>query len=267
MTYQTTPQNLASVRLGSAKIEVGTSSADLQDLGLVTKLEFKEKFKQVELKPDNSVSIIKGVMEHVCDISFEMWELDLTKLALLRGGMDSIGSQSSSPVSITDEPHKLLGTNIAWLDHSNGSGTEVSSIVVTDASSNAAVRNTDYVIVVGTDGRTGIARVSGSSVISDGEGVLVDYTYTPYANKTMGSGGLNTLDGRYIRLTNINSAGKKFQIDVYKARVTGGLDMSYPADDDDKALTSKIEMEGIYDTTRTVGDMLYKITDEQGVSA
>lgn len=265
VTYQTTPQNLSAVRFGSGKIEIGTSSADLQDLGLVMSVDFKEDFKQIELKPDNSVKIIRGINEHVCKLSFEMLELDLTKLTLLRGGLDSTGSQAASPTSVTDEPHTLTGTKIAWLDHANGNGTEVSTIVVTDATGNAAVRNTDYVVVVGTDGRTGVARVSNSTAIDDGEGILVDYSYTPFANKTMSTGGLGTFDSRYVRITNINSAGKKFQIDIYKAKVTGGLDMSYSADDDDAPLKSKIEMEGIYDITRTAGDQLYKITDEQGV--
>ena len=173
-TYQTVAKNLAAVRFGSAKIEIGTSTADLQDLGMVTSVQFAESFTPVELKPDNAVKYTKAIKEHVCKLSFEMWELDLTKLALLRGGIDTSDSTAAVSVSVSNEPHTLNGTDIAWLAHANGDGTEVSAIVVTDA-----VRNADYVIVVGTDGRTGIARVAASSVISDAEGVLVDYAYLP----------------------------------------------------------------------------------------
>lgn len=264
-TYQTDAQNEDAIRFGSAKIEIGTSTSDLQDIGLVTGIAIKEDYTLVELKADNAAPITKGNKEHTVTLSFEMWELDLTKLALIRGGLDSSGSQAASPVTVTNEAHTLDDTDIAWLTHANGDGSEVGSIVVTDASSNAAVRNTDYVIVVGPDGRTGIARVAGSTVLSDGEGALVDYSYTPLANKTMSSGGLSTIASRYVRVTNINSAGKKFQIDIYKAKVVGGLDFSYPADDGDEPLKPKIEMKGEYDTTRTAGDQLFKITDEQGV--
>jgi len=263
--YQTEAQNLASVRFGAAKIELGTSSADIQDLGMATSIQFAESFVPVELKPDNAVKYFKAIKDHVCKLSFEMWELDLTKVALLRGGLDTTGSTAADPVAVTDEAHTLNDTDVAWLDYANGDGSEVDSIVVTDASANAAVRNTDYVIVVATDGRTGIARVSGSTVIDDGEGVLVDYSYTPLANKTMSTGGLNTIADRYFRVTNIDENGKKFQIDIYKAKITGGLDFSYPADDGEEPLKPKIEVEGTYDTTRTAGDQLFKITDEQGV--
>ena len=264
-TYQTEAQNLAAVRFGSAKIEIGTSASDLQDLGMVTSVQFAESFTPVELKPDNAVKYTKAIREHVCKLSFEMWELDLTKLALLRGGIDTSDSTEAVSVSVSNEPHTLNDTDIVWLDYANGDGTEVNTIVVTDASATEAVRNTDYVIVVGTDGRTGIARVADSSEISDGEGVLVDYAYVPLANKTMSTGGLNTIADRYFRVTNINSAGKTFQIDIYKAKITGGLDFSYPADDGDDPLKPKIEVEGTYDITRVAGDQLFMITDEQGV--
>lgn len=263
--YQTTPQNLKAVHLGSGKIEIGTSSADAQDLGLAGNISFKEDFTPISLEPDNSVEIIKGIGKHTCKLSFEMWELDPTKLALLRGGIDTVGSTEAAPVSVTNETHTLTGTSIVWLDHANGDGSEVGSVTVKDVGSNAASRNTDYVIVVGTDGRTGIARVAASTVIASGEGVLVNYTYTPSANKTRSTGGLDTFDSRYVRVTNINSQGKKYQLEIYKARITGGLDMSFPADKEGKPITSKIEMEGILDPTRTAGDQLYKETDEQSV--
>ena len=263
-TYQTEAQNLAAVRFGSAKIEIGTSSEYLKDLGMVTSVQFTEAFTPVKLKPDNAVEYYKAIKEHTCKLSFEMWELDLTNVALLRGGLDTLDTNDASTISIEDEAHVLNGTDIVWLNHANGDGTEVESIVVTDAAGNAAARNTDYVIVVGSNGRTGIARVADSDVILDDKGVLVDYAYTPLANKTMSTGGLNTIDDLYIRVTNINSARKKFQIDIYKAKITGGLDFSYPADDGDDPLKPKIEVEGTYDTTRAEGDQLFMITDEQG---
>ena len=263
-TYQTTAQDEDTIRFGSAKIEVGTSSADLQDLGLVSGVAIKEDYTLVELKADNGAPITKGNKEHTVSLSFEMWELDLTKLALIRGGLDSTGSVAATPVTVTNEALTLTGTTAKKLAFKNGDGSEVGSIVVTDASSNAAVRNTDYVVSVDSAGYTTIARVAASTVIGTGEGVLVDYSYTPLANKTMSSGGLSTIAARYVRVTNINSAGKKFQIDIYKAKVVGGLDFSYPADDGDEPLKPKIEMKGEYDTTRTAGDQLFKITDEQG---
>jgi hypothetical protein len=263
-TYQTTVQDADTIRFGSAKIEIGTSASDLQDFGLVTSVSFKEESSPIELKPDNAVKIWRGIKDHTCTLSFEMWEIDLTKLALLRGGVDSTGTVAGTPATSTNETHVLTGIKGCRLDNKNGDGTLVTISAATDAAGTTAVLNTDYIKYLDPDGYTCVARVSTSTVITDGDSIKVTYAYTPNASKSMSTGGLSTIADRYIRVTNVNAAGKKFQIDIYKAKAKGGLDFSYTADDGDEPLKPKIEIEGVYDTSRTAGDQLFKITDEQG---
>lgn len=264
-TYQTTVQKPTTIRFGSAKVEVGDAVDDLTNIGVATSIEFSEEFEVVVFKPDNGPEIQGPVKDHTATAKFEMWEIDLEKLALIRGGMDLISVVAGTPVSVTDEPHTLTGTGFVRLNHRMGNGTEVGTIVVTDAATNAAVRNTDYVIAVDSAGFTCIGRVAASTVITSGEGILVDYSYTPNASVKFSSGGLNTINPRVVRLTNTNAAGKVFRVTVYAAKNQGGIELALPADDGDEPLKPNMELKGVIDPTRTAGDQLFEIYDEQGV--
>ena len=265
MTYQTTVQNSKTIRFGSAKIEVGETVGSLVDLGIASDVEIKEEFEEIKLEPDNAAPIVLGINTQSVTTAFDLWETNLTNLNLIRGGIDTLGSVAGDPVSVTTEAHTLTGTSFVRLNNKNGAGTEVGSIVVTDSVSGACVRNTDYIIAIDPAGYTCIARVSGSSVISDGEAVNVAYSYTPYASATLSSGGKTTISPRVVRLTNLNALGKKFEITVYKATPTGGIELKLPGDDSADPLKTSIELQAYCDTTRTAGDQLYKIVDEQGV--
>lgn len=262
---QTTVQNSGAIRFGSGKLEVGTSIATLVNIGAVRNAVFKEEWEDVEVKSDNAGVVKVGIKEHVAYIECDMMEVVLANLNTLRGGLDTYATVAGTPVAVTNEAHTLTDTGFVRLDHKNGDGTEVSSIVVTDASSNAAVRNIDYVIAVDSAGYTCIARVDGSSVISDGEGVLVDYSYTPNSAVTLKSGGKTTISDRVVRITNTDENGKIFRITLYKATVNEGQNIEFPADDGDDPAMPHMKMKGVLDVTRTAGDQLFEIYDEQGV--
>ena len=270
---QTTPQLLNSVTMGSAKIEMRAygSTGAYTDLGLASGIEFTETITPAEIKADNASPITVDLQEHSATVKFDMLEQDLAKIYALRGGsggLDTYATQAAEAVTVTNEPHTLTGTQMVALDYANGDGSEVGSIVVTDASSNAAVRNTDYVIATGADGKTYIGRVAASTVISTGEGVLVDYSYTPLANKSLSSGGKSTIGYLEVKLTNlknISGTNKAKTITVYKVQVRTGLDYKFPAGDSTDPLSYPVELKGYDDATRAAGDQLYKIVDEQGV--
>lgn len=266
-TYQTSAQHSETIRFGSAKIEVGETEEHLTNLGLATGVKFTEEYTPVVLKPDNAPEIVVGVKDHSATVEFEMWEVNLTNLNLIRGGIDTLDSVVGSATPVSEETHTLTDTNFVRLAHKNGDGSEVTSIVVKKAADTTAGRNTDYVVAVDEEGYTCIARVADSAVIANGDSVKVNYTYTPNAATTLSSGGKNTVSARVVRLTNTNAAGKKFEITVYAAKNQGGIELALPADDGDEPLKPTITLKGICDTTREAGDQLFKIVDEQGVSA
>jgi hypothetical protein len=262
---QTTVQKPGAIRFGSGKLEVGTSVGTLVDIGAIRNAVFKEEWEDVEVKSDNAGVVKVGIKEHVAYIECDVMEVDLSKLNIIRGGLDTYATVAGTAVDVENEAHTLTGTASVRLNNRNGAGTEVASIVVTDASSNAAVRNTDYVIAVDSAGYTTIARVSGSSVISTGEGVLVDYTYTPNSAVTLTSGGKTAISDRVVRITNTDENGKKFQITIYKATVNEGQNIEFPADDGDDPAMPHLKMKGVLDVSRTAPDQLFGIYDEQGV--
>lgn len=265
VTYQTAAQNSASIRFGSAKVEVGATVGSLVNLGLATGIEFTEESEQIVLKPDNAPEIVVGVKNHTATVKFEMWELDLANLNLIRGGIDTYAATDTTPVAVTAEAHTLTGVAGVRLNYKNGDNSIVTISAATDTAGTTAVANTDYVAYVDSAGYTCVARVAASTVITSGDGIKVTYTYTPLSAKTLSTGGLNTIAARVVRLTNTNGAGKVFRITVYAAKNSGGINLQLPADDADDPLKPTIELRGVVDTTRTAGDQLFEIYDEQGV--
>lgn len=265
--YQTAPQHSNTIRYGSAKVEIGADVASLVNFGMAEGIEFSEKYTPRILKPDNGPQIQYGTKEHTATVKFDLWEINLANLAIVRGGIDTVSSVAGSSTSVTDEPHVLTGIVAARLDHKNGAGTIVTSITVENAGGTAAVQNTDYTLFLDEEGYTCIARVSASTVLTSGGTANVSYTYVPYASTSLKTGGLDSVSPRVVRLTNTNPAGKIFRITVYAAENQGGIEIKLPADDDDKTWTTPVELQGRFDTTRTAGDQLFEIYDEQGVTA
>jgi hypothetical protein len=265
MGYQTSVKHTNSIHFGSVKIEAGATEGTLVDLGLAANTEFNEEYDNIYLISDNGPKILKGRKNHVANVKFDMIELYMDNIASLRGGADTKTPVAASPVTVTDELHTLTGVNSARLLNKNGANTIVTSITVKDSADGSCILNTDYVISVDPAGYTTIARVSGSTTITTGEQVKVSYTYTPNASVTLSTGGLQTITPQLVRLTNTDVNGKVFQITVYKATNQKGITLKFPADDSDKNLVLPFELKGEIDSTRTAGDQLFKILDEQGV--
>ena len=268
VSYQTSAQKTNSIRFGSAKIEVGETVEDLIDIGLATSVEFTEEYEPITLKPDNGPEIVVGIKEHTATVKFEMWELDLENLALIRGGIDLyvpyVPVNGTAETAIAEE-HVLTGVEGVRLNFKNGDGTLVTISEATDADGTPVDQNTDYIAYLDSAGYTCIARVSESTDLKTGDTIKVTYEYTPAESIKLSTGGLDTVNPRVVRLTNKNSAGKIFQITVYAAKNQGGIELQLPADDADEPLKPTIELRGIVDPTRAAGDQLFEIYDEQGV--
>jgi len=263
-TYQTTIKDGNQIRFGSAKVEVGASVGALVDLGAAADVKFEEKFDVVYIVPDNAPKKQIAIKDHEASVSFSMMEVDLSALNTIRGGMDTYDTVDGTLATATAEAHTLTGVNGVRLNFKNGDGTLVTISAATDTAGTTAVPNTDYVSYLDAEGYTCVARVSNSAVITDGDGIKVTYSYTPSTSRSLSTGGLNTITPRVVRLTNTNAAGKKFEITVYSATSEGGIKLEFPADDGDKPMMPEITLTGIVDATRTAGDQLFKIVDEQG---
>jgi hypothetical protein len=268
MKAQTTVQNSDALRWGSAKFEAALKSdgfGSLQDLGALRNIKVVESWEDVVVSSDNAGRVLKSLKNQKLTITAEWLEPEFSKLDMLRGGdLDTYDTVSDTPVSITDEAVVLNDTDSVRLLYKNADNTEVDSIVVTQAGDPCA-RNTDYVIGVDSEGYTIIARIDGSAVIEDGSTVLVDYDYTPASSKTFKTGGYRTISPIVIRLTNEDEDSNGLVADIYEAYISAGLDLSYKSDDADDVNVLPLSFEAICDETRSVGDQLWAITDEQAV--
>lgn len=267
MVHQNTVQNSNTIRFGSGKLEVGADVGSLVNLGAMRGIKFSEEFDVVEIETDNTAPITVGIKNHTASVEGELVEINLTNLNTIRGGIDTLTNVATTPVAVTNEAHTLSGIIGARLDHKNGAGTIVTSITVTDSDDNAAVQNTDYVLYLDSEGYTCIARVAASTVITDGDGVKVDYTYTPNSAVMLSSGGKTTITAKVVRITNTNEDGDDFRITVYSAKNQKGIELELQGDDSDDVATVAISLKGVCDSSRTAGDQLFEIYDEQGVSA
>lgn len=265
MVYQTSVQQTNSIHFGSAKVEAGATVGALVNIGLAEGIEFDESFELIYLVPDNGARIAKGRKNHRATVKFNMMELYMDNIALLRGGADTKTPVAGSSTPVVDERHVLTGTTGCRFNYKNGANTICTSISVKNAAGDSAVLNTDYVLYMDASGYTCIARVSGSTTIPSADNVKVSYTYVPNASVELSSGGLTTITPQIVRLTNVDAAGKKFEITVYSAVSQKGINLKFPSDDSEKSLVIPFELTGEVDITRTAGDQLFKIVDEQGV--
>lgn len=267
MVNQTTPQNVNAVRFGSAKMEIGATLAALQDMGALRNVKFIENFAPFTVKSDNAGEVMAGVADQSMLITADWLEPDLAKLNTLRGGIDTYSTTAGSSTPVTDEAVILSGYIFSRVANRDAAGAMPTGIVVSSAISGGGtnyVLGTDYYVALDPSGYLAIARKNGGS-ITDGQTVYVDYTYTAAASKTLKSGGKRKMNYIAAKLTNTNEAGKKLYLYLYRCQVTTGMQFTYVKDDGTEVAAMPISIKATLDVTRTAGDQLYNLTDEQGV--
>ncbi len=261
--FQTTVQEAKTLRFGSGKLEIGDDIGTLVNLGIMTDIVFEETFDRIVVTPDNGPKVTIGIRNHEASIQGNLLEVNLSNLNLIRGGIDNYETVTAAPVTVTNEAVVLNGTNFVRLANKNGNKTEVTAITVTNtAGAVTYARNTDYVMAVDSQGFTCIARIAGGT-ITDKQTVHVDYTYTPAAAKKLTSGGKYAIEPKVVRITNTNDDNKEFRVTIYKAENAGGIKLELQSDHEGEVIPTPISLVGTVDTTRTAGDQLFEIYDEQ----
>ena len=91
----------------------------------------------------------------------------------------------------------------------------------------------------------------------------LDTVTSAAGSDTFKTGGKTDIGYVSVRLTNTNAAGKTYQVTVYKAQVTKGLEQAFSADTDLAAAATPLEFTGVQDLTKTEGEQLFKIVDMQ----
>ena len=155
---------------------------------------------------------------------------------------------SSSTVSVTDEAVTLSGTHSAgdWVSLDYGRDG-ISSVTITSSDgATTYTENTDYVVDY-EDGR--VSRLSGGA-ITDGQSVLVDYTYNTETGYKITIPTDIKSSTFTVRLSHETMAGKTITIKLWKASVTSDIDWGF---DLETASEIPIEFTALKDSTNGVG--------------
>lgn len=111
---QTTIQKVNTLRFGSAKVEISPDGQDWIDLGVANGIGFEEKFDLVEIYADNGGLVKTLVKGQECTVKFNLLEVDLEVLSILRDGLDVYDDETKTLTSggnITINPHSVRLTN------------------------------------------------------------------------------------------------------------------------------------------------------------
>lgn len=261
---QTTVQHPETIRFGSGRLEIGKSLDSLVDVGALTGVHFTHDLgDKVTITSDNAGVILERAGTQTAKVEANLMEINLDTLAVYMGGVSKLETVAGSQKTVTNEEHTLKGTTFIRLDHRMDDGNAVIIDSIKKKGGSPAVKDTDYIVALDSDGYTCIARKSDSSVIADGSVVQVSYKYTPAAYKRLSFGGLQQLDAAVARITNFDSLGREFSITVYKATADSGIEIEFQADDADETDVVPITLVGTEDTSRAVGDQLFVIEDHQ----
>lgn len=272
MTNQYT--NIRDLKFGSADVRVAlytdttATMATATSVGMLDGIKFSVSGDEQIIETDNTSDIDMGATNMTVVISASAWKnIDLDILHKLTGEIGTVTSTAgSTPVTVTDEPHVLTGTISERLANKNGvTPTLVTAITVTQDGA-TAVLNTDYTIGLDKEGYTTIAAVAGSTVITSGETVLVDYTYTAPASKKITFGTGTTPKYLHVWLVNTNAAGEEFALEIYKVRSMKSVEFTFGSDKKRDLLQMPISITGVEDNTRAVDDNLYSVIDEVTVA-
>jgi hypothetical protein len=186
---QTTVQTENAIRFGSAKWEMGANVGALVNVGALRNAVWEYRFDKITVKSDNAGTIKEGIRNEECGVSGDLMEVNLENLASFYSGVLSHDTVAGALTPVTDEEATLSGTTESALEHRNGDGTEVESIVVTDSTgATTLVRDCDFVINVNADGKTTIARAYPAEVISVDNDVSFDNASSIIASAASGFG-------------------------------------------------------------------------------
>ncbi len=266
---QTTVQRQNAIRFGSAKFEIGDSLAALTNIGALRNVKAVESWEEVLVESGNAGVLLKKIRNQKLTLSADYLEPDMQVLNIIRGGIDNYSTVAGTPVS----GYSQVVASGTWnyekfipFDKQNGSGAKITPTSVTGSVDGALVLDTDYFLVKSPVGAWGLYIIDSATLTTEVQDITIVYDYTPAASKKLSSGGKFTIDSKVIRLTNTNEAGKELRIVVYNAYNSKALELNFPDDNSEDVMVVPVSLIAEVDASRTGGDQLYEITDEQSAA-
>lgn len=113
--YQTSANKNAFL-MGSCRMYVPSSSGGYVNLGSARGVKITEAWETYEVEPDNTPTVIIGVKNQTITVEGNLLELNLQKLARMRGGLDSFSTatftfDSGGNVTVTPQAFYLVNAS------------------------------------------------------------------------------------------------------------------------------------------------------------
>jgi len=266
-TTQTEVQNQDNIILESAKLEYSTDGGStFINLGLADNVQISFNSTARDVQPGNGPTpdVVKGSASQSAEISADMWELSMTHIEALTGGLFTRGTVAGSEVAgntdvnaaDTTEAGAFYAFDLQQYDESTPTAIGIAD------TANSYVLNTDYRIMKMGD-FWGYVFISGGDY-DDSLVITATYTVTPSAEEYATVGGTSSQSAVFMRITNmIIRTDVSYDIhniwEIYKCFQTGDLVTALKnKDDTDPAARIPLSMTAELDPSRTVGDQLMK---------
>jgi len=210
-------------------------------------------------RPGNNTADIKGeVTSEEVILTAEVCDLKVEQLRRAFGIDEAIKSEAKAIRK--REIVKLTGTDATSLTESMTYGT----LKVTSMD-----RETSY--TSGTDYRVSgtpfaIGR-EGAGSIGDGDYVAVEYDFSDAGAKAVVTGGETKTPNTFrLDYTHLDSAGKTWQITLYKAMTNTDFAMAFNERESGDYTMHNVSFKALVDTTKPEGQNLFEIIQEDGAS-
>lgn len=245
---QTNIQRDDAIKFGSTKLEVGSSFESLVDLGALRSMQFNSKSETQEIAFDNTANIKKITNGNKASLTCQIAEIDMTTYEILNKGVVSITNNAGTLVSGASQAvaSGAFGFNqFIEIENQNGDGSAITVNSVTGATDGALVADTDYYVGQNGSGKYGIFILDSATVSTMAQVFTIDYDYTPNANKTITLSESGVRTEQVARITNTNSEGNTFVIELTGVTNIVPTVLPFLADDADDVMTMEIELEGL----------------------
>jgi hypothetical protein len=266
MTFQTSVQNPAAIRLGSCKLEVEDhpgAFTDMTDVGILKGAKLTVNRESITIQPDNAPEVDVSDQITGAEVTATLHEWTLATLEKL--GLGTVTTETGDPASgkvlnvasgawdystfipVTDQPSAAIASV---------SGSEDSTLTL----------DTDYMVITDENGVTGIIVLESVNLTTTAQVLTITYGYTPIISKAITLGGAGTTP-KYIavQMTNTNAAGKKYRYRLFKVKLSSNFEHTFTADSGGEPAGIPITLTARPDPTLPDDENVIQIYDEQAV--
>lgn len=240
---QTSIQKQSAIRFGSGKLEMGASTAALTNIGAIRNLVFNSLKEDVQIDFDNTNPLKKFVKGTDFSVTVDIAELDMATFSLTDAGWAVVSTTAGTPVAGATQTLASGDwnyNNFYKIENQMGDGTSVTINSVTGGTDGVLTDGDGFHFGKDENGNYGIYMGGAASELTtESQAIVINYDYTPNASKDVTFNDFGTKTLKVARITNTDSDGNTFIIDMEDVTNTEPLVLPFLADDaDDVAVIS-----------------------------